>query len=331
MTKTRESLTQELQSYELRMRAKLIVMRKLGLFAAASVLVQIILGGWLSAIRIKPLCPEWPTCFGRLIPPLSAGDLPAGIDPLQFDMQVAWLEFILRLTGALILGLLGYICYYAIRYLHHVSAIFFSSFGVLALMIFEGWIGVQFNAFPSQPVIVSIHTVLAFLMLSVILYLTYHAFIESMPAMRLTIRQPVLLRRWLSAVWILSIFQVIMGCEVRQHFIRLTEIFPNLSGAEVMMRMTSTVYLHGALGIFMAFFTAYVSYQIIKLNGSIPFLRFAAQSLAVINFIMLIVGLSLMAFGIPAVARVLHMLFSALFIGNLVIIYLALKPRFFKA
>src|SRR2546430_14308432 len=44
-------------------------------------------------------CPDWPRCFDRWIPPLSAADVPASIDPALFNFAKAWTEYLNRLLG----------------------------------------------------------------------------------------------------------------------------------------------------------------------------------------------------------------------------------------
>ncbi len=329
MTEQRESVTREIWSFEDQLIRSLITLRRLAVTGFAATLFQVTLGGWIRATRIKPLCPDWPTCFGRWIPPLSASDLPSDINPADFDFLLAWMEFLLRASGIGIFALICFTTYFAVKRLHHISSVFFSSIGIMTLLILEIWIGSQFSYLFVQPMVVSLHTGIAFVLLSLMAYQIYHSYLNSEPSMRVRIQQPVMLRRWLSGVWIISLFQIVMGCEVRLHFLRLIEIFPKLSRYEISHKMTDTVHLHGWLGFMMAVFTAYVSYRIIRLNGNIVFIRSGAWSLALINMTQLLTGAALVTLGVPVTAQVLHTLLSALFMANLVILYLSLKPRIF--
>ena len=56
-------------------------------------------------------CPDWPTCYGLIIPPTSVNQLPVnyqqlyaneGIDAEAFDVLKTWIEYINRLLGALL-------------------------------------------------------------------------------------------------------------------------------------------------------------------------------------------------------------------------------------
>jgi cytochrome c oxidase assembly protein subunit 15 len=329
MNEIQESLTQEIRSFEERLNRRFITFRRLSVITTFALIFRIILMGWLRAINAKPLCPEWPSCFGRWIPPCSASDLPLTIIPEQFNFTLAWLEFALRLSGLGVFALIIYLTYYAIRHLHHISSVFFASIAVSILLMLDAWIGSQYLYLSSASMIISLHTGLIFITLSLLLYLTYHAYLHSEPAMRIKIQQAVSLRRWLMGIWMLSLFQVVMGCEVRLHFIRLIEIFPLQSRHDILYKMTGTVYMHGWLGFVLTLFTAFVCYRIIRLNGSVRLIRIGAWSLAIINLIQLIVGVMLITLGVPEYAQILHLLLSSLFIGNLVILFLSLKPRFF--
>jgi cytochrome c oxidase assembly protein subunit 15 len=56
-------------------------------------------------------CPDWPTCYGLIVPPTSENQLPAnyqqlyaneGIPAESFDALKTWIEYINRLIGALL-------------------------------------------------------------------------------------------------------------------------------------------------------------------------------------------------------------------------------------
>jgi len=49
--------------------------------------------------------PRLARCFGRWLPPLNVGQLPADVDPSTFNFALAWIEYLNRLFG-MVLGLL---------------------------------------------------------------------------------------------------------------------------------------------------------------------------------------------------------------------------------
>jgi len=64
--------------------------------------ILIFVGGLVRVSGAGMGCPDWPKCFGRWIPPTSLDQLPTDIDPAQFNIVLAWIEYSNRLVGVVI-------------------------------------------------------------------------------------------------------------------------------------------------------------------------------------------------------------------------------------
>ena len=62
----------------------------------------IFIGGLVRVSGAGLGCPDWPKCFGRWIPPISARQLPIDIDPSLFNFTLAWIEYINRMIGVFV-------------------------------------------------------------------------------------------------------------------------------------------------------------------------------------------------------------------------------------
>src|SRR5436190_16371894 len=79
-------------------------------FILVMVFVVILAGGVVRMTQSGMGCPDWPTCFGRWIPPTSVDQLPANYKELyafkyvdqSFNPYHTWIEYINRLLGALL-------------------------------------------------------------------------------------------------------------------------------------------------------------------------------------------------------------------------------------
>ena len=59
----------------------------------------IAVGGLVRASGAGLGCPDWPRCFGSWIPPASAAALPPQFDATQFNPTLMWTEYLNRLLG----------------------------------------------------------------------------------------------------------------------------------------------------------------------------------------------------------------------------------------
>ena len=156
-------------------------------------------------------CPDWPKCFGYIIPPSEISDLEwkgnhkynsrqiiirnnsllianndfisnekfnakmwvkyKKHDYVKFNATHTWIEFLNRLLGA-IAGLTTlFVFIFSFREFKKNKKIFFLSLLILLGMCFQAWLGklvVDSNLMPFK---VSIHMIVAFLILFVLIYL----------------------------------------------------------------------------------------------------------------------------------------------------------------
>ena len=125
-------------------------------------------------------CPDWPKCFGSWIPPTDVSDLPEnykeiyserGYDKLDFDPFNTWIEYINRLLGV-ISGFFCFGLFVAALFVRHQKLIFLSIF-LLLLMAFQAWIGALVVYSVLSPFKITIHMLIALLILSLLFFL-YH-------------------------------------------------------------------------------------------------------------------------------------------------------------
>ena len=215
------------------------------------VYLVIFAGGTVRMTESGMGCPDWPKCFGYYIPPTNISDLEwkknhsynndqiiikdqsllvadkdfisgesidldnwknyTKHDYAEFNATHTWIEFINRLLGALA-GLSTLILFiFSIKYFKKNKIIFISSFLVLIGMLFQAWLGkivVDSNLLPLR---VSLHMLMAFL---IIFGLTYLLFITSKKTFNSSV--PKKIKFLVIFTFILLIFQITVGTQVRQ-------------------------------------------------------------------------------------------------------------------
>jgi cytochrome c oxidase assembly protein subunit 15 len=134
-------------------------------------LLLIFIGGLVRASGAGLGCPDWPKCFGLLIPPTSVADLPAGFDPDSFNAVHTWTEFINRLFGALV-GLFTLItAIFSTAYFKERKNITLVSWLVLIMVLFQAWLGGQVVLSALEQSMITIHLFVAMLIFATLVFL----------------------------------------------------------------------------------------------------------------------------------------------------------------
>jgi cytochrome c oxidase assembly protein subunit 15 len=236
--------------------------------ALASLILLVFVGATVRATGSGLGCPDWPTCWGCLIPPWKASQIdPArldldrfrrnaerhGIDPAtitpetvlsRFNPVHTWVEFLNRLTS-LPLGLstlaLFVGSFFAERRRGWLCVVAFLS---LADVAFNAWLGAEVVHSGLKPGVITLHMALAF---GLICLLTTAVRLTGKASMR-----PVAtfgpLRRRIAVVSVLFflclVVEGILGSQVREHTDELAKSAGHLARAEwTGLLEQTTIYL----------------------------------------------------------------------------------------
>ncbi len=298
-------------------------------FALVSVFLTYLLifvGGLVRVSGAGLGCPDWPKCFGRWIPPLSIHQLPPNIDPASFNLTLAWIEYINRLLGMLVgLSILA-TAILAIIYFRKQTKILWPSLVAALLVAYQGWQGGQVVTSNLKPLLVSVHMVIAFLIVSLLL------FIVQQLNPRTSKEQPskstfTWLKTGVLFLWMFIIIQVLSGTEVRSSIEILSEKFPLLSNSELIARLGSIDEIHRTLGILLALVTIFIAFRIIKNERGGSLLSNLSWGLIIIISIQAILGFTLVSLGLPALLQLFHLWMASLLVGSLLLVYTTMKKE----
>mgnify|MGYP001173295956 FL=1 len=310
------------------------------------VYLVIFAGGTVRMTESGMGCPDWPKCFGYYIPPSNISDLEwkknhsykidqiiikdqsllvadkdfvsgesivldnwknyTKHDYAEFNATHTWIEFINRLLGALA-GLSTLILFiFSINYIKKNKIIFVSSFLVLIGMLFQAWLGkivVDSNLLPLR---VSLHMLMAFL---IIFGLTYLLFITS----KKTFNSPVpkKIKFLLIFTFILLIFQIIVGTQVRQ-FIDLQIDDLGQEKKDMWLELAPfKFYFHRSFSTLIFCSNLFIYYVFKKNNWNIYLLNW----IMLILIIEIIIGAIMYYFSFPFSTQPIHLLLSAFLFG----------------
>ncbi len=153
------------------MNRRLKQLRVMAIVTVLAVLFLIWVGGTVRATGAGMGCPDWPTCFGQLVPPMSEADLPAdyrqqfaryGYDEMRFDPVRTWTEYLNRLTGTLIGFLSLMTLVLAVLARHRDSWLPALAGGAFVLVGFNGWLGAVVVETNLHGAVVTTHMMLSF-------------------------------------------------------------------------------------------------------------------------------------------------------------------------
>jgi cytochrome c oxidase assembly protein subunit 15 len=189
--------------------------QKTAIATVIATLFLIFVGGLVRAAGAGLGCPDWPKCFGMWIPPTSLAELPASFDPSQFNVFKTWIEYVNRLIGVIIGLFIIATTALSIRYRKSDPAVFRASLAAFVLVLFQGWLGGQVVETGLSEWLITIHMMLAFLIVNILLFAAYKA-----NDYRIRLNLDDVLRKQLFQLGVvlllITLVQVVIGTQVRE-------------------------------------------------------------------------------------------------------------------
>jgi len=313
---------------------------KLCFSALIAVYVLIAVGSIVRVSGSGMGCPDWPRCFGNFIPPTSIDQLPAdykekyaalrekknikfakylsafGFNDTaekilndksilvenDFNPVKTWIEYINRMVGVTIGFFIIALAWQSRKFRTIDPQIFWTSIGILVLVIFQGWFGSIVVSTNLTTWTITAHMFLALLM--VLLLVSLQSRTE--PASRVKDNKLALLT---VACIVLLFIQVFLGTEVRGAVDRLSSFLPR---DQWIQNLGSVFVTHRTFSWVVLLFHAVLIRKIRKTGG---------VNALWIPLIILILGAFLTGVGmaylsVPAVLQPLHLTLATIAIGT---------------
>ena len=151
---------------------RLSFFQRLAIWTTATTYFLILVGGLVRASGAGLGCPDWPRCFGGWVPPMSAADLPPQFDPVLFNPTLMWTEYLNRLLGVTVGFLILATAVSAWRHHRRDPRILWTTIAALLLTGFQGWLGGRGVAHELAAWIVTVHLIVALVIVQMLLYVT---------------------------------------------------------------------------------------------------------------------------------------------------------------
>ncbi len=301
-------------------------------------------------------CPDWPKCFGYFIPPTDIKELLWTPNHEYFENQViikeekllvantdfkstktfdqtkfslytkhdyaifnaveTWIEYLNRLVGALA-GLVVFImAIFSLGNWKTNRKVTLFSWLTVFLMGFQGWLGARVVYSVLNPVKITIHMVVALIIVAVLLYI-----IKSATVLKSNLIADSKFKNIVLITLIFTFIQIILGTQVRQYVDEMVNILGYNQMQKVLENPEITFYIHRSFSILILGLNVFIFLRNRKLN-----LGFQK-----INWVMTLIGIEILSgmamyyLDFPYTSQPIHLVIASILFG--VQFYLFLENR----
>ena len=291
---------------------KLNTYQKTALTTVFATLVLILIGGLVRAAGAGLGCPDWPKCFGMWIPPISAEGLPSQFDASLFNPVHTWLEYVNRLVGVLIGLLITATFALSFRYRKSDPSVTVASGIAFFLVLLQGWLGGQVVKSGLQSGMITIHMVLAMVILNTLLYAAFKAAREKL-AVSLSNQNKRILIGLGGFILFFTMLQLILGTQVREEIdaVKNAAIVPP---RDMWLGFTSWLYeVHRSFSWLIFILSAALVYLLRSRNikGAV---YTTGVVIAFLVLFQMLIGFGMEKLGIPGTLQVMHLVSVAVLV-----------------
>lgn len=297
--------------------------RRLTLLTVISVYLLFAAGSIVRSTGAGMGCPDWPKCFGSWVPPTEAYQLPSNYKEIygaklkgevEFNVVKTWTEYGNRLlgalTGLLIFGtLLAFIPYLTTA----KSYLFYTSLAAFVLVGFQGWLGSKVVSTELHPLMVTLHLVVAIVIVFILLYILFKSYFHQVTSDRS--KSIPGLKPWVTLAIVLSFSQVMLGTQVREV---LGEVITKLgyeARSEWIDQLGLSFYIHRSFSLIVLGVNAWLVYRIMNWKHRSKLRIQLGMGIIAAILLEILTGIIMVYFGVPAAAQPLHLTIAIIMLG----------------
>ncbi len=293
------------------------------LFTILSVYLLIAAGGIVRTTGSGMGCPDWPKCFGQWVPPTDVSQLPPNYQEVfaapgkpvaEFNVFHTYTEYINRLLGALVGLFILITVFFSYSYIKTNAKVFWISLLVLAIVLFQGWLGSRVVASNLAGYLITLHMLLALVIVAMLIYVHEIS--------RKNFEYPVIsasgkaktLKVLIVVVLITNFIQIALGTQVREAVdeVRKAGILPRV---EWINELGNSFTYHRELSILV-----FIQHVILYVLSRKTFQR-ESRIMVLINLTMwlmilqIVSGIVLSNYAIPPAFQAIHLIIASLMFG----------------
>lgn len=340
---------------------------RLGIITIAAVYLLILVGGIVRSTGSGMGCPDWPKCFGSWVPPGDVSDLPEdykeiyaskravkndrfsdyleffGFSELatkirtdesilveaDFNSTKTLIEYFNRLLGAIIGVLIIATFVSSLFYWKRKRSITIIAFLSLILVIFQGWIGSIVVSTNLLPWMITIHMLLAFLLLLLLINAVYKA----VPVTGLFRKKKMVSIKLVLILCLATLLiQVVLGTQIREEIDVIANAFNQANRDSWIGELGLDFYLHRSFSLAILALHVWLVYLLVKNVGKKDTSKGSILYYLIYILIGSIVleigtGVIMAYFAIPPFAQPIHLLLSSVIFGVQYLLYLMINEK----
>ena len=338
--------------------------RRLSGITVVAVYFLILVGGIVRSTGSGMGCPDWPKCFGSVIPPTAVEQLPENYQEIYLEKRLAknerfvatlsklgfketanqlandksiqveeefnatktWIEYINRLIGVVIGLLILATLVKSFSLWAQDKWITITAFLSLVLVAFTGWIGSIVVSTNLLAWMITVHMLLALALVAVLLY-SHRRAARLLTTKQVTNPMPRKIFGLLLAASILMLIQVVLGTQVREGIDRVSFAMGNMLREEWVGKVGLVFLVHRSFSLVLL--AVHVLYFVwaYKFSTRYSALTYWNQALLLLLLLEIISGMGMAYFGLPAFLQPVHLLFGSMILGVQFILMLQLKEQ----
>jgi cytochrome c oxidase assembly protein subunit 15 len=289
-------------------------------------------------------CPDWPKCFGYLIPPTNISEIEwspnksykKGIilrnngklivsksdfissnkinfsnwknytkhNYSDFDATKTWIEFINRLLGA-IAGLATLIMFvFSFSYWNKKNILILNSLLIIIGMGFQAWLGKLVVDSNLAPYKITVHMLMALVIISLIIYSIF----RTQKNLKGEIIRDSFVKNLVSFTVLISLIQIVIGTQVREFIDLQYEIYGPNNKDKWLNAPNFYFYFHRTFSILILLLN-FGLYYLIKLRN---YSSIIIRKISFIIFLEIVVGIVMYYIDFPFLSQPIHLLLATI-------------------
>ena len=289
-------------------------------------------------------CPDWPKCFGYLIPPTNISEIEwspnksykKGIilrnngklivsksdfissnqinfsnwknytkhNYSDFDATKTWIEFINRLLGA-IAGLATLIMFvFSFSYWNKKNILILNSLLIIIGMGFQAWLGKLVVDSNLAPYKITVHMLMALVIISLIIYSIF----KTQKNLKGEIIRDSFVKNLVSFTVLISLIQIVIGTQVREFIDLQYEIYGPNNKDKWLNAPNFYFYFHRTFSILILLLN-FGLYYLIKLRN---YSSIIIRKISFIIFLEIVVGIVMYYIDFPFLSQPIHLLLATI-------------------